>query len=352
MAELLLAEGHDVAFVGTPGGLEARLVPEAGIDFFPVPARGFDRGRVLTLVSSTAITLAAIGRAHGVIKRFRPDVLLGFGGYVSLPVGLAAAVARVPLALHEQNSLPGLANRVLSRWSLAVGVTYEGSIRHLAHPDRVRITGNPVRPEVLDADRRRGRSAFGVPDDATLLLVFGGSRGARHVNEAMMEMAPALMALSNLYVVHASGRDEYDSVSTALAQRVSDAEGRYRVVPYIESMGDALAAADLVVARAGATSIAEITAVGRPAVLVPYPYATDDHQTLNARAVANAGGAMVVADVDLGQPVFADTVLRLLRDPSRRETMAAAAFELARPDATRRVADLALHVAGERRERR
>jgi UDP-N-acetylglucosamine--N-acetylmuramyl-(pentapeptide) pyrophosphoryl-undecaprenol N-acetylglucosamine transferase len=352
VAEHLLAEGHEVAFAGTPDGLEARLVPEAGIDFFAVPSRGFDRSRPFTLVTSSAVMIAALARAGGALRRFRPDAVLGFGGYVSLPVGLAAVLARVPLALHEQNSLPGLANRVLSRWAREVGVTYESSLKHLGKPERVRVTGNPVRPAVLGADRRRGRATLGVPDEATLLLVFGGSRGARHLNETLLEMAPALMKLPGVHVVHSTGRQEHATVERALAARTPEAGRRYRVVPYIDTMGDALAAADLVVSRAGATSIAEITAVGRPAVLVPYPYATDDHQTLNARAVAQAGGAVVVADAALGQTVFADAVLRLLHDPARRERMAESAAELARPDATADVAELALRAAREGRERR
>lgn len=347
VAEHLRAEGHDVAFVGTPEGLEARLVPEAGVTFFGVQAKGFDRSRPYTLVTSTATIVSSLMRARRLIRQWGADVVFGFGGYVSLPVGFAALTRGVPLVLHEQNSVPGLANRVLSRWARAVGVTYAGSIPHLAHPERAVVTGNPVRSTVLEADRGRGRLTLGLSEDTTVLLVFGGSRGARHLNERFAGLAPRLAELPSLQVVHVAGRIEAASVAERVAGAVEAPENRYQVVDYIDGMGDAIAAADLVVARAGATSIAEITAIGRASVLVPYPYATDDHQTLNARAVADAGGALVFADADIDDATFADDVMELLVDVPRRKKMAAAAAALGRRDADRRVARLAVEAVGE-----
>lgn len=346
VAERLRAEGHDVAFVGTPDGLEARLVPEAGVTFFGVSAKGFDRARPHTLVTSSATIMMSMLRARRLIRQWRADVVFGFGGYVSLPVGFAALTRHVPLVLHEQNSVPGLANRVLSRWARAVGVTYPGSIEHLAHPYRAIVTGNPVRAAVLEADRGRGRAMLGLDEDATVLLVFGGSRGARHLNDRFAELASRLVAVPSLQVVHVAGRIEAASVAERVAAAV-EAPERYQVVDYIDGMGDAIAAADLVVARAGATSIAEITAIGRASVLVPYPYATDDHQTLNARAVAEAGGALVFADADIDAPAFAEAVIGLLHDSAHRNDMAAAAAALGRRDADTRVARLAIDARGE-----
>lgn len=341
----LRAEGHEVAFVGTPDGLEARLVAEAGITFFGVPARGFDRARPLTLITSSALLVSSLVRARRIIGKWRPDVVFGFGGYVSLPVGFAALTRRVPLVLHEQNSVPGLANRVLSRWARAVGVTYESSITHLAHPERAIITGNPVRQTVLDADRERGRRALGLDPDATVLLVFGGSRGARRLNDTFAGLAGRIAAVPSLQVVHVAGRIEAASVAERVASVLGEADGRYQVADYIDEMGDAIAAADLIVARAGATSIAEITAIGRAAVLVPYPYATDDHQTLNAQTVAEAGAAIVFKDSDVDEGAFAENVIELLKDDGRRHEMAQAAASLGRRDADSRVAALATDVA-------
>jgi UDP-N-acetylglucosamine--N-acetylmuramyl-(pentapeptide) pyrophosphoryl-undecaprenol N-acetylglucosamine transferase len=337
VAARLVADGHDVTFVGTPDGLEARLVPAQEVEFAAIPARGFDRGKPLTLLTSSVLILTSAVRSARLIRQTHAEVVLGFGGYVSLPVGLAAVMRRVPLVLHEQNSVPGLANRVLSRWARAVGVTYEASLAHLARPERGVVTGNPVRESVLAADRARGRAALGIDAAATVLLVFGGSRGARHINDALVGLAGQLMSVPSLHVLHVAGRIEAASVAERIAEAVGRDEPRYRVLDYIDGMGDAIAAADAIVARAGATSIAEITAIGRAAVLVPYPYATDDHQTLNARAVADAGGAEVVSDSELDTGRFRAAVMALVKDASKREEMAEASASLGRRDATERV---------------
>jgi UDP-N-acetylglucosamine--N-acetylmuramyl-(pentapeptide) pyrophosphoryl-undecaprenol N-acetylglucosamine transferase len=352
VADRLLAEGHDVAFVGTPDGLEARLVSEAGIAFHAVRSRGFDRGNPLTLLTSACITVASVIASLALLNRERPDVVIGFGGYVSLPVGLAAVLARVPLVLHEQNSVPGLANKVLSRWARAVGVTYESSLGALVHPGRAVVTGNPVRSAVLEASSARGRASLGLDPDATVVLVFGGSRGAQHLNEAMVRLAPTLVAVPSLQVVHVAGTIEAAEVARRVSAALGEQGDRYRVVDYIDRMGDAIAAADLVVARAGATSIAELTALGRAAILVPYPFATDDHQTGNAHAVARAGGARIVADADLDGPAFDDVVMALVADGPLRAEMAQASAALARRDATERVVALALGSARTRKETR
>jgi UDP-N-acetylglucosamine--N-acetylmuramyl-(pentapeptide) pyrophosphoryl-undecaprenol N-acetylglucosamine transferase len=339
VAERLLDAGHDsVTFVGTPGGLEARLVPEAGVAFSGLPARGFDRSRPLSLALALAVIAISTLRMIARMARNRPDVVVGFGGYVSLPVGFAAAALRVPLVLHEQNSVPGLANRYLSRWASRVAITYPGSRVALRHPERVVVTGNPVRAAVLQADPVEGRRRHGVLPGERLLVVFGGSRGARHINEAMVRIAPLLLADGSVRVLHVAGRDEVATVRDGLGVLAEDP--RYRLVEYLDDMGHALAAADVVVARAGATSIAEITALGRPAVLVPYPYATDDHQTLNAEACASAKAAYVVPDGELDSDEFGGLVVGLLSDAARRDTMAAASRGLGVPDAAERLVDV------------
>jgi len=341
VASLLGENGHDeVLFVGTPDGLEARLVPEAGVAFHAIVSRGFDRGNPLTLVTSGVRVLASVFGAIVLIWRHRPDVVAGFGGYVSLPVGIAAMLTRTPLVLHEQNSVPGLANKILSRWARSVGVTYESSIKHLKRPDRATVTGNPVRGAILGADRDAGRRALGLAPDSTVLLVFGGSRGAKHLNEGLARLWPILAEEPRLQVVHVAGKLEAPTVAVAMKEALADPEGRYRLHEYIERMGDAIAAADVIVARAGATSIAEITAIGRASVLVPYPYATDDHQTLNARAVSAGGGAIVVPDDQIEGESFGSAVLGLVRNRTKRETMASAAAALGRPDAGVRVTEM------------
>jgi UDP-N-acetylglucosamine--N-acetylmuramyl-(pentapeptide) pyrophosphoryl-undecaprenol N-acetylglucosamine transferase len=348
VAEQFAAAPDEVVFVGTPDGLEARIVPAAGVAFRPLPAAGFDRARPWTLVTSSLRIAASTVRAWRWLGAEKPDVVLGFGGYVSIPVGLAAALRRVPLVLHEQNSVPGIANRTLSRFAAAVAVTYPESAARFAHPDRVVVTGNPVRRAVLDADRVAGRKALGLPAETPVLLVFGGSRGARHLNIALVALRDRLLAVPGLQIIHVAGKAEAQSVRAALYKSGGDGGGRWRVLEYLEDMGSALAACDLVIARAGATSIAEITALGVPSVLVPYPYATDDHQTKNARALVEHGAAELIADADLDGQRFGDVVVGLLGDKEARATMSAASRVLGRPDAAARVAELARGVASRR----
>lgn len=349
MADRLRADGHEVRFAGTPNGPEARLAKEAGLRFYGVRARGFDRSRPLTLPLALIRLAASALRVWWRFGSDRPDVVVGFGGYVSLPVGVAALARKIPLVLHEQNSVPGMANRALSARACGVGVTYRGSVDRMRSGARCELTGNPVRDSVLNARREAGREALGLPQGATVLLVFGGSRGARHINDAVESVSERILADPDVVLVHAAGRDEHERLRERVRTRGVAGEGRYRVVDYVEDMGAAIAAADLIVARAGATSIAEITAIGRAAILVPYPYATDDHQTLNARDVAQAGGALVVSDRDLDTPQFGDALLGLLDDVPGREKMAAASAELGVPDAAENLARLITGCARENR---
>ncbi|MDT8433249.1 MAG: undecaprenyldiphospho-muramoylpentapeptide beta-N-acetylglucosaminyltransferase [Anaerosomatales bacterium] len=346
MADRLRADGHEVSFVGTPNGPEARLAREAGLVFHAIPARGFDRSRPLSLLTAVLQLASSALRSWILLGRLRPEVVVGFGGYVSLPVGAAAVLRGIPLVLHEQNSVPGMANKALSRRACAVGVTYEGSVSHLKPGTRVEVTGNPVREAILRADRSSGRGSLGLPDDAVVVLVFGGSRGARHINEAVVALSGRLLADVRVHVVHVAGRDEAASVREALPRTGVEQGGRYRVVDYIEDMGSAIAAADVVVSRAGATSIAEITAIGRAAILVPYPYATDDHQTLNARDVTEGRGAMLVPDSELDSDALAEALDALIHDEAQRDSMASASRRLGAPDAARRLERLILECAG------
>jgi UDP-N-acetylglucosamine--N-acetylmuramyl-(pentapeptide) pyrophosphoryl-undecaprenol N-acetylglucosamine transferase len=333
--------GHEVAFVGAPGSLEQRLAAEARIRFIAVRASGWDRARPLTLVVGALSTVASLFRCSRIIRDERADAVLGFGGYVPLAIGLAAVMGGVPLVLHEQNAVPGVANRVLARWADAVCVTYEVSAQGLRHPERVVVTGDPVRESISGADRERGRAAFGVTAGETLLLVFGGSRGARHLNQAVVGLYQTLSVVPGVRVVHIAGPLEAATVKAALAQSAgSEQPAWWAVEEYVDGMGDLLAAADLVVCRAGATTLAELSVLGCASVLVPYPYATDDHQTRNAEPFVAAGAAVSVADPDLDDASFGTLVTSLLSDPSRRAIMAAAARSLGRPAAAEAVAEV------------
>lgn len=341
-----------MTFVGTDTGLEARLVPDAGIEFHGLAARGFDRARPWTLLTGAALIAASTVRAYSLLGRVRPDVVAGFGAYVSLPVGFAALLRRIPLVLHEQNSVPGLANRILSRFAAAVAITYKQSREYLKQPERAVMTGNPVRADVLAATRASGRARLGLCADDLVLLVFGGSRGARHLNSALVALRDRLLAIPALRVLQVAGPLDAEDVRAALDVAGGDGGGRWRIYEYLAEMGEAIAAADFVVSRAGATTLAELTALGAPALVVPYPYATDDHQTRNAETFVEQGAAILVADADLDGERFENGLLGALSDGSLRATMSAASRELGRPDAAERMIAVLHETLDDRRRSR
>lgn len=346
LAEELRARGHEVRFFGETRRLEGRLVPEAGFAFFPVEVTGFDRQRPWTLISALAHVAheeRRIARAFREDAALRPDVAIGFGAYVELPLVRAAHKVGIPYALHEQNSVPGLANKESARAASLVAIAQPSVAdvfaEHGAARENIKMVGNPVRPSVLAGDRARGRAALGVPEDATLLLVFGGSLGAQHLNMRMAALKDRLLAIPGLHVLHSTGADGFDETVAALALTDEERE-RYHVVSYIDDMGDVLAAADLVLSRSGASSIAEIAALAVPSVLVPYPFATADHQTTNARFLVDAGAAEMFADADIDDVPFAETLVELLHNPAQRARMRAAARGLGQAEAAPRLADM------------
>lgn len=347
----MAADARDrVAYVGAPASLEQRLALEAGVGFIPVRSTGWDRARPLTLLTGVLTAIASTVRCLALLRRTHTEVVVGFGGYVSVPLSLAAILSGVPLVLHEQNSVPGVANRMLARFARSVCVTYADSVAFLPHPDRAVVTGNPVRAAVSHAGRASGREVHHFEDGETVLLVFGGSRGARHLNTALVGMYARLERVDGLRVVQIAGPTEAASVRAALAATARAVPAWWQVCEYVEDMGDLMAAADLVVSRAGATTLAEISVLGKASVLVPYPYATDDHQTRNAEPFVRAGASVVVSDSELDAPVFADTLVRLLADAGSRATMESAAATLGRPNAAAAVLGVLQAAAGRRAE--
>ena len=338
-----------VHFVGSTRGVETRLVVEAGFGLTALPGRGLQRRLALSNVAAAAGLARAFVQAVIVLRRRQPAVVLGLGGYASAACGAAAALLRVPLVITEQNAVPGLANRLLGRFAAGAATAFEATDLPGAT-----WTGNPVRTEVLAADRAAGRAAaraaLDVDTERRLVAVFGGSLGSRRINEAVAGAVELWAARGDLHIRHIAGRRDYDDLSR---REAADREGAlaYDLVAYEENMAAVYAAADLVVSRAGATTVAELAAVGVPAVLVPLPGAPGDHQTANARRLDAAGGAVIVSDAELDGARLAAEVDALLADPDRLASMAGAAGALARPDAARAVVDLAERCATRPRPR-
>jgi len=347
-----LEPGIETFFMGRRGSIEERVVTETGRTFETVPSRGFIRGGRLVNVAVPFVVGA--GYAAGVTKlmRRRPDAALGTGGFASLPPVIAAASLHVPVALQEQNSYPGLATRVLSRWADVVHTTFEETRTHLPRAKRIELSGNPIRAALGDAAgeglhsdtagsmRAAARRGFGLSDGAPVIFLLGGSGGARSMSLAIADAA-AELAAGGIEMIIQTGRDELPLVRESCSKAGATAV----VESYFDNVADAYAACDLVVSRAGATTLAETAVVARPAILVPYPYATEGHQMKNARAVEAAGAAVVIPDGELAGDSLARRIQELLRDRTRLERMAHAARTLARPDAARRVAESVLALA-------
>ncbi|GGI04327.1 undecaprenyldiphospho-muramoylpentapeptide beta-N-acetylglucosaminyltransferase [Egicoccus halophilus] len=333
-------------FVGVPDRLEARLVPPEGFRLHEIAAVSVPRRPSAALLRLPFALRASIRACERIARAERAAAVVTFGGYVSFPLDRAAKRLGLPLVVHEQNAVPGLTNRVAARWADRVAVTFPGSADRFPQPERVAVTGDPVREDILrldrDAERPAAREAFGLEPDVPTLLVFGGSQGAASLNRAIVD-AHARWGTDALQVLHAAGRSQHAD-ATAAWDRVREGRPglRVQVVDFIDDMARAYAAADLVVCRAGATSIAELTVLGLPAVLVPYPSATGDHQTANARALEQTGGALVVADADLDGASLVAAAEPLLTDPDHHARMAAASRAFGRPDAAANVARLVL----------
>jgi UDP-N-acetylglucosamine--N-acetylmuramyl-(pentapeptide) pyrophosphoryl-undecaprenol N-acetylglucosamine transferase len=332
VADALRADGAEVAFVGGERA-EAALVPQAGYALHPLGAlRGLDRRNPLRAARAALRAVGAVGRSLRLLRAERPAAVLGAGGYVAGPVGLAAVLRRVPLVLAEADSHLGLTNRLLAPFARRVCLAFPLDGRE---PPRYRVTGRPIPPPATDRDA--ARAAFGLGEHDTCVLVFGGSLGARSINEASVEA----FAGADFRVLHICGERDYP----ALRERVP--RGGYDLRPYLDLalFREALLAADLVVARSGG-SVFEIAAHGRPALLVPYPHAAADHQTSNARWMAEGGAAVVVADAELTAPRLAHEVAALIGDPARLTAMGRASTALARPCAAADVAEEVLAAAG------
>ena len=339
----LVAAGVDPAsimFVGARRGSEGRLVPAAGFAITLLPGRGIQRR--LTPANVGAVLGLAVGfvRALGLVARSRPRAVLSVGGYAGVPVALAAALVRRPLVVAEANAVPGAANRLAARFARAAAVSFPGTPL-----PRATLTGNPVRAEVLAIDlspagRAAARAALGLPSGRVVIGVSGGSLGARKLNEAVRELAERWSERTDVAVHHAVGRRDWSSFSAPATTGM-----HYRPVEYEDRMDLVLAAADLWVGRAGGSTCAELGVAGVPAVLVPLPGAPGDHQTANARAMAEAGAVVVLPDAECTGQRLAEILGPLVADADRREAMASAARTTGHPDAAERVAALLLEHA-------
>ncbi len=338
-------------YVGTKDGLEADIVPKEGIPFETVNIQGFKRSLTPENLVRGARAFGGVVKAMGIVRRFRPDVAVGTGGYVCGPILLASSLMRIPTLIQEQNVMPGVTNRLLARFVSCIAMGTKEAAEHFPKGKRV-FTGNPIREEVMRARSEDGKEMFGLDPKAKTVLVSGGSRGARSINRAMVGVLAHYAGRDGVQILHVTGKAGYDETMQSLKETGVDldAAGNLFVEPYLYNMPQALACADVAVFRAGAIGIAELTARGVPSILVPYPFAAANHQEMNARAIATAGAARMILDRELTAERLLSVLAELLSEDAKLRRMAKAAKKLGRPKAADEIASRVIRLARGKKE--
>ena len=326
-------------YVGTEKGLEADIVPKAGINFVALKMEGgLERHFTLENIFRAADAVWSIKRASDIVKNFKPSAVVGTGGYVCGPILLAASLMKIPTLIQEQNAVAGVTNKILSKFVDKIAVGTRDALKNFP-PDKTTYTGNPIRKEVLAAKKSDGLREFNFTDDKPIVLISGGSRGARSINNAMIDVLKSAAEKNSAQFLHVTGKGEFDSVM----EKLSDLDApNVKIVPYLYNMPTAMAMADLAIFRAGATGLAELTARGVPAILIPYPFAAENHQEFNARSLVDAGAARMILNKDLTAEILSATLDELLSSPEKLKSMAAASLSLGKPNAADEIADLIL----------
>lgn len=342
-----MVKSCEVLYVGTQHGLEADIIPKEGLAFTTIEVRGFERHLSWTNVENIFKTIGSVWHSRKIIKSFKPDIVIGTGGYVCGPILLAASLMGIPTLIQEQNVIPGVTNKILARFVTKIAVGYNEATQYFPNATKIVFTGNPIRENILSATREAAIAEFGLNPDKRTILISGGSRGARSINQAMLKVHQHFAGRKDLQLLHVTGQNEYNGIVGSVGnfkQCGIDAAsgGNIIIKPYLYNMPQALAAADLAIFRAGAIGLAELTARGIPAILVPYPYAAENHQEFNARVMALQGAAVVINDAQLDGNKLIETIEELVNNPDKLNKMANASKNLGRPTAANDIAKTVL----------
>jgi UDP-N-acetylglucosamine--N-acetylmuramyl-(pentapeptide) pyrophosphoryl-undecaprenol N-acetylglucosamine transferase len=307
----------DVIYVGTERGIESRIVKDKGIKFETLEVEGLNRKLGLDTIKRVFKLMGSLVRANALLKQYRPDFVIGTGGYVSFPVLYMAAKKKIPVFIHEQNAYPGVANKILSRWARLMFISFPDSMDYLNIPkERLVLSGNPVRKQFNLMEREDCRKAVGIEDGTKLIVGFGGSGGARKINDLVIELAKTLGTRKDIRVIHATGVRYYKEVS-----KRDDLPDNLVVLEYIDDMPTVMGASDLIIGRSGAITLAEISTLGLPSILMPSPNVANDHQMENAKSFEKAGAAMIVKENgdDLSDKIL--KIIRLVDDDEKLKKM-------------------------------
>ncbi len=335
-----------VIFIGTREGMEKDIIPGSGFEFRTISAKGLNRSSLIKAASSALKVPIGFWQARSIIKEFNPDIVVGTGGYVSYPVVLAASIMQFKTVIHEQNALPGLANRALGKRADRIMLTFPEAADYFP-AEKTTVTGLPVRPEILTATRREAASFFALREDRFTIVVFGGSRGAQRINRAVEGLAESLSA-EGVQLIWITGEQHFAALQESMSSW--DNIDNIRMYPYLYNMELALAIADLVICRAGAATLSELAVRGIPAILIPYPYAAENHQEKNARYLEKKGAALLVIDEFLDQQTLAARINELRNNKFRLLRMAQMMKNEGRPRALEDILDIIEEVVESRKE--
>ena len=324
----------EILFVGSGGGLENDIVPKHGYEIRTVTTRSLDRSNLLKIADTLIGTEKGRFEATRIIKQFKPDVVISTGSFVSVPVVLAAHHCGVKIYIHEQNAFPGVANRSMFRYAERMFLGFESAAQYFRDSSRVVYSGNPVRKDFTSVDRAEARKALGLPEEGMVLLIFGGSLGASAINEIGLEVVRKYVGQEGVSVVIGTGKRFYEKVTAAFTEQGLTGFDNVTLLPYIQDMPSAFAASDVVIARSGALSVAEITMSGRAAIFIPSPNVTADHQYYNAKAIADKGGAAIVHEDEETPRKVLSILSEMMQDPEIIRTMETASASCAPVSAT------------------
>jgi UDP-N-acetylglucosamine--N-acetylmuramyl-(pentapeptide) pyrophosphoryl-undecaprenol N-acetylglucosamine transferase len=340
VAEEIKKRDHNISiiFVGTEHGIEARVVPKEGYPIRFLKAEGLVGKSLLKKVKAFLAFVFSIVGSYRILRDVRPDVVIGVGGYASVGMVLTAHLKGIPTIILEQNSAPGFANKFLAKFVDAIALTYQETLSFFPR-DRSYLTGNPIRKQILQRDEKKAYSLFPLERGKFTVFVFGGSRGAKSINRSMIEALNYLFDLrQNIQFLHQTGETDYENVKDTYRRLGFNGI----VVPFVYQMAEAYTIADIVVCRAGATTLSEITAIGKPAILIPYPHAASNHQESNARKLEDMGAAKMILDRELNGETLSDAIRELYSEEKTRKEMQKAAAAFGRIDAAERIVDIAM----------
>lgn len=330
-------------FIGTRQGLETKLVPKAGYDIEYIEIQGFDRKHLLRNISTVKKLVSARVKCKKIIKEFRPDCIVCTGGYVSGPVTMASKAMKVPSLIHEQNVYPGMTVKGSENYVTYLALSFEETVNHMKHKDKCVVTGNPIRGEILRADRKESRKRLGVRKP--FVLIFGGSLGADRINDTVIEMLPRIIKDNKIELLFGTGDRNYEKIMGKISERGITLPENIKIVPYIDNMAECMAAADVVVSRAGAITVSEIAALGKPSILIPSPNVVRNHQEQNAREFEKKGAARVITESELTADALYDKIMSMTENKATLSEMSENLKPLAKTDALEKIYNLMIKMS-------